>query len=91
MNDMAAPIFAFQTPTYAQDLFDEVVGDDNRSWSSFSYSVIPREDIGVYLTALNGKAECFVSANHELIRILARQSKAFECLSPSAFVEKYLK
>jgi predicted nucleic acid-binding protein len=27
---------------------------------------IPREDIGVYLTAKQGKAECFVSSNHKL-------------------------
>lgn len=31
---------------------------------------IPREDIGIYLTALNGKAECFVSSNREAARIV---------------------
>lgn len=30
--------------------------------------VIPREDVEIYLTAKSGEAECFVSANRELIR-----------------------
>ncbi|MGH8000586.1 MAG: hypothetical protein ACREPR_14445 [Brasilonema sp.] len=52
--------------------------------------VIPREDVGVYLTAKEGQAQCFVSANHKLIQILAQQTGEFECLTPSAFVSKYL-
>ena len=44
--------------------------------------VIPREDVGVYLTAKLGNAECFVSANHELIRTLAEKTREFECLRP---------
>jgi predicted nucleic acid-binding protein len=31
---------------------------------------IPREDVGIYLTALRGRVECFVSANHELAHSL---------------------
>jgi predicted nucleic acid-binding protein len=50
---------------------------------------IPREDIGIYLTARNGRAECFISANHELIRELARQTQDFSCLTPQAFVDRY--
>lgn len=52
--------------------------------------VIPREDVGVYLTAKLGNAECFVSANHELIRTLAEETREFECLTPEEFVNKYL-
>lgn len=52
--------------------------------------MVPREDIDIYRTALNGEAECFVSSNHELIRVLAKQSGVFECLMPADFVEKYL-
>jgi predicted nucleic acid-binding protein len=52
--------------------------------------IIPREDVGVYLTAKNGKAKCFVSANHELIRALAKQTGEFECLTPEEFASKYL-
>ncbi len=51
---------------------------------------IPREDIGIYLTARNGQAECFVSSNHELIQSLVKESGEFECLSPQAFVDRYL-
>jgi len=52
--------------------------------------LVPHEDIGIYRTALNGKAEYFVSSNHELIRVLAKQSGVFKCLMPADFVEKYL-
>lgn len=52
--------------------------------------VIPREDVGVYLTAKTGKAQCFVSANHKLIGALAKQTGEFECLTPEEFVKKYL-
>jgi predicted nucleic acid-binding protein len=52
--------------------------------------VIPREDVGVYLTAKEGQAQCFISANYKLIRILAQQTAEFECLTPSEFVSKYL-
>lgn len=51
---------------------------------------VPREDITVYLTALNGRADCFVSANHELVRALAEQAGRFECMTPARFVETYL-
>ncbi len=52
---------------------------------------LPREDIGVYLAARKGQAQCFVSANHELIGALARASGEFESLSPQEFVDRYLR
>lgn len=52
---------------------------------------IPGEDIGIYLTARKGQAQCFVSSNHELIRSLVAESDEFECLTPQAFVEQYLR
>ena len=52
--------------------------------------VIPREDVGVYLTAKVGQSQCFISANHKLIKILVQQTGEFECLMPSEFVNKYL-
>jgi len=52
---------------------------------------IPREDIGIYLTAHNGQAQCFVSSNHELMRALTGESGEFECLSPQTFVDQYLR
>jgi predicted nucleic acid-binding protein len=51
---------------------------------------IPREDVGVYLTAKGGGADCFVSANHKLIRALVERTREFECLTPEDFVKKYL-
>lgn len=53
--------------------------------------VIPREDVGIYLTAREGRAECFVSSNRELITTLAKKSGEFECLGPGEFVKKYLR
>ncbi len=52
--------------------------------------VIPREDVGVYLTAKTGQADCFVSANHKLIKVLAQKTGEFESLTPSEFVKKYI-
>jgi predicted nucleic acid-binding protein len=52
--------------------------------------VIPREDATVYLSARRGRAECFVSANHELVRILTTQTGDFVCLTPEEFVRRYL-
>ena len=51
---------------------------------------LPREDIGVYLTAKFGKADCFISSNHELIRAIAADTGEFECLKPEDFVRRYL-
>jgi predicted nucleic acid-binding protein len=44
-------------------------------------SDIPREDIGIYLTALRGKAECLISANHELLREATAKQNKFLCLN----------
>lgn len=52
--------------------------------------VVPREDIGIYLTAREGEAQCFVSANHELITVLAKMTGDFECLTPTEFVQAHL-
>lgn len=54
--------------------------------------VIPREDLGAYLTAKVGQCQCqcFISANHKLIKVLVQQIGKFECLTPSEFVNKYL-
>ncbi|MBR8838442.1 MAG: hypothetical protein DSM106950_31700 [Stigonema ocellatum SAG 48.90 = DSM 106950] len=51
---------------------------------------LPREDIGVYLTAKFGEADCFVSSNHELIRAIVAETGEFECLKPEDFVSRYL-
>jgi predicted nucleic acid-binding protein len=51
---------------------------------------IPREDVGVYLTAKAGNADCFVSSNHKLIRALVKRTGEFECLTPEDFVKKYI-
>lgn len=51
---------------------------------------IPREDIGVYLTAKSGQSQCFISANHKLIKVLAKETGEFECFIPSEFVNQYL-
>jgi predicted nucleic acid-binding protein len=53
-------------------------------------AIIPREDIGVYLTAQTGQAQCFVSANYGLIRSLVQETQEFACLTPAEFVKEYL-
>ena len=64
--------------------------DDSELAKMETLEIIPREDVGVYLTAKVGQFQCFVSSNHKSIKILAQQTGEFECLSPSAFVNKYL-
>lgn len=49
--------------------------------------IIPSEDIEIYLSAKYGGANCFISGNRELIQAIAD----FECLTPNAFINKYLK
>jgi len=49
---------------------------------------IPREDVGIYLTAREGAADIFVSSNHELIQMLAKKTGEFECLTPEGFIDK---
>ncbi|MEJ2600160.1 MAG: hypothetical protein P8Z00_17635 [Anaerolineales bacterium] len=56
-----------------------------------SLEAIPREDVGIYLTARDGNVQCFVSSNRELIAALAQKTGEFECLAPEQFVEKYLR
>jgi predicted nucleic acid-binding protein len=47
---------------------------------------IPREDVTVFLSAKIGQADCFVSANHKLIRALAEQTGEFRGFTPAEFV-----
>jgi predicted nucleic acid-binding protein len=53
-------------------------------------SNIPREDIGIYLTALRGRADYFISANHQLLQEAAAKQKKFECLDAESFMTKFL-
>lgn len=53
-------------------------------------SDIPKEDIGIYLTALRGRADYFISANHQLLREAAAKQKKFECFDAESFVTKVL-
>lgn len=50
--------------------------------------LIPKEDIGVYLTAKQGKAEYFVSANYKLIRAMVDKTREFQCLTPLEFLQR---
>jgi predicted nucleic acid-binding protein len=49
-------------------------------------TVIPSENIEIYLTAKFGKADCFVSGNRELIKSIAD----FQCLTPEDFINQYI-
>jgi predicted nucleic acid-binding protein len=51
---------------------------------------IPREDIGIYLTALRGRADYFVSANRELLQEAAIRQNRFVCLTAEDFVDQCL-
>lgn len=68
-----------------------VVIDDNEVGKVVETGLIPREDAEVYVTARVGQANCFVSANHKLIRSLVQHTGDFECLTPDEFAKKYVK
>jgi predicted nucleic acid-binding protein len=53
--------------------------------------IIPREDIEIYLTAKSGEADYFISGNRELVRVLAQEEKAFQCLTPEEFIERHFR
>jgi predicted nucleic acid-binding protein len=69
---------------------DFIFVDDQDVQAIADAGIIPREDAGVYLTAKQGKAECFVSRNYKLIRALVEQTEEFECLTPKEFLQKYV-
>ncbi len=53
--------------------------------------LVPREDLEIYLAAKTGHVDCFISANRELVRSLAQEVSAFECLDAAEFVQKYIR
>ncbi len=69
---------------------DYVILDSDEIKILLADGVIPREDVDIYLTAKTGRVDCFVSANRELVQVLAAQTGAFECLSAPEFVAKYM-
>ncbi|MEM9087209.1 MAG: hypothetical protein AAGC93_00530 [Cyanobacteria bacterium P01_F01_bin.53] len=50
---------------------------------------LPREDIGVYLAAKQGGADCFVSSNHGLIRAMVTETKEFNTFTPEEFSKQH--
>lgn len=64
-----------------------VLLDDAEFSTIETKGMIPREDIGVYLTAKQGKAECFISANYKLIRVMVDKTRDFKCLTPMEFLQ----
>ncbi|MEM7028462.1 MAG: PIN domain-containing protein [Chloroflexota bacterium] len=52
-------------------------------------SDIPSEDIGIYLTALRGRADCLVSGNHQFVKDAAEKQKKFECHNTESFLQLY--
>lgn len=63
-----------------------IVLDPNEVQKLEAQGVIPREDVTVFLSAKAGAADCFVSANHKLIRALAERDGDFLCFTPKEFV-----
>ena len=60
--------------------------DEILKWAS----KIPREDVGVYLTAIAGDVQHFVSANHLLLKSIAAETGAFECHTPQEFFDQFV-
>jgi len=86
-KDWAGQLMAY---IWRQMRLHYVVIDKNEIGPIVETGLIPREDAEVYVIARTGQADCFVSANHKLIRSLVENTGDFECLTPTEFVEKYL-
>jgi predicted nucleic acid-binding protein len=48
---------------------------------------IPREDIGIYLTAIYGQADYLISANRELLKQATIKQQSFQCLTAQEFIK----
>ena len=51
--------------------------------------IIPREDVGIFLTALKGEADCMISGNRQFVREAAARQKLFNTFYPEDFVATY--
>lgn len=51
---------------------------------------IPREDVGIYLTAIQGQADYLISANRELLRQAMANQALFRCLTAREFISQHL-
>jgi predicted nucleic acid-binding protein len=78
------------TRLWQQLQVDFIFVEDQDIQAIANAGIIPREDAGVYLTAKQGKAQCFVSRNYKLIRALVEQTEEFECFTPIEFLQKYV-
>lgn len=77
------------TRLWQQLQVDFIFVEDQDIQAIANAGIIPREDAGIYLTAKQGKAQCFVSRNYKLIRALVEQTEEFECFTPIEFLQKY--
>ncbi len=68
-------------------LFVTISDEEKRAVESATE--IPREDIGIYLAAIQGGVQCMVSSNHEFVRQTAKAQNLFECLTSPEFNQKY--
>ncbi|MEL6815952.1 MAG: hypothetical protein AAFP03_14240 [Cyanobacteria bacterium J06598_3] len=67
-----------------------VLVDDQEYSQLAALGWLPREAIGVYLAAKQGRTDCFISSNHGLIRAVVTETGEFECLTPENFAKKYM-
>lgn len=74
-----------------ENLTVDHIAVEREAVDTFEEDWLPREDVSVFLSAQLGQADCFISANHKLIKALATRDNLFECLTPAQFVAKYLR
>ncbi len=73
-----------------RDFAIEYVSLEGTNGSAKQYlDKIPREDLAVFLTALVGRADCFVSYNRKLLKAALGQNPPFQCLTPEEFLNQF--
>jgi len=66
-----------------------IVLDETREIAQEYVGKIPREDLFIFITALIGHADCFVSRNREILRAALGQNPPFQCFTPEEFLNHY--
>lgn len=69
--------------------FVEVSEQDIRAFYQAFPTLIPREDVSIFLTAVHGRANIMVSENHAFVRQAAEAQNLFACLTMQKFMEQY--
>lgn len=89
-KDWAGSILMHLWKSYQID-FVQVTQADVVSFHQQYPDLVPREDIGIFLTAVHGRADIMISENHAFVRQAAEAQNLFTCLNMEDFLTDWSK